>query len=168
MKAKLQQVFGLIHSQRGQYTPARETLEAALAEQRRLLGPDHPDALESLLALGRVLYGAGDEQRARSLLQESLDRHRRVYGDEHEKTARALFALAPLAANLDAAGAMFSQALEIRQRVLPRNHPDLAMSLGALAQYHNLKADREGARALYQQALSVSRVPARAIPKLSA
>ena len=66
VKAKLQQVFGLIHSQRGQYTPARETLEAALAEQRRLLGPDHPDALESLHALGRVLYGSGDGERART------------------------------------------------------------------------------------------------------
>ena len=165
VKAKLQQVFGLIHLQRGQYTPARETLETALAEQRRLLGPDHPDALESLHALGRVLYGSGDGERARTLLQESLDRHRRVYGDEHEKTARALHALAPLAPNLDAAGALFSQALEIRQRVLPRNHPDLAMSLGSLAQYHNLKGDRERSRALYQQALTVFEGPGARDPK---
>jgi eukaryotic-like serine/threonine-protein kinase len=165
VKAKLQQVFGLIHSQRGQYTPARETLEAALAEQRRLLGPDHPDTLGSLHALGRVLYGSGDGERARTLLQESLDRHRRVYGDEHEKTARALHALAPLAPNLDAAGALFSQALEVRQRVLPPNHPDLAMSLGALAQYHNLKADRERSRALYQRALAVFEGPGARHPK---
>ena len=100
VRAKLKQVFGLIHSERGAYTPARQALEEALAEQRRLVGPDHPDALESLHALGRVLYGADDESRARSLLQESLDRHRRVYGDEHEKTARAMFALAPLAGGL--------------------------------------------------------------------
>ena len=165
VKAKLQQVFGLIHSQRGQYTPARETLEAALAEQRRLLGPDHPDALESLHALGRVFYGSGDGERARTLLQESLDRHRRVYGDEHEKTARALFAMAPLAPNLDAAGAMFSQALEVRQRVLPRNHPDVAMSLGALAQYHNRKADRERSRSLYLQALAIFEGPGARHPK---
>ena len=144
---------------------ARETLETALAEQRRLVGPDHPDALESLHALGRVLYGSGDEERARALLQESLDRHRRVYGDEHEKTARALFALAPLAPNLDAAGAMFSQALEVRQRVLPRNHPDVATSLGALAQYHNRKGDRERSRSLYLQALAVFEGPGARHPK---
>ncbi len=123
------------------------------------MGPDHPDALESLHALGRVFYGSGDGERARTLLQESLDRHRRVYGDEHEKTARALFAMAPLAPNLDAAGAMFSQALEVRQRVLPRNHPDVAMSLGALAQYHNRKADRERSRSLYLQALAIFEGP---------
>jgi serine/threonine protein kinase len=165
VKAKLQQVFGMIHWQRGQYTPARETLETVLAEQRRLVGPDHPDALESLHALGRVLYGMGDGQGARALLQESLDRHRRVYGDEHEKTARALFAFAPLAPNLDAAGALFSQALEVRQRVLPPNHPDVAMSLGALAQYHNRKADRERSRTLYQQALAVFGSPVARDPR---
>ena len=95
VRAKLKQVFGLIHHERGEYTPARQALEEALAEQRRLVGPDHPDALESLHALGKVEYEAADGSRAGSLLQESLARHRRVYGDEHEKTARALFALAP-------------------------------------------------------------------------
>ncbi len=165
VKAKLQQVFGLIQSQRGQYTQARETLETALAEQRRLVGPDHPDALESLYALGRVLYGSGDGERARTLLQESLDRHRRVHGDEHEKTARALFALAPLAPNLDAAGAMLSQALEVRQRVLPPNHPDVAMSLGALAQYHSRKGDLERSRSLYLQALAIFEGPGVRHPK---
>ena len=98
VRAKLKEVFGLIHHERGEFALARDALEEALAEQRRLVGPDHPDALESLHALGQVVYDAGDEPRARSLLEESLDRHRRVYGDEHEKTARALFALAPLVA----------------------------------------------------------------------
>ena len=159
VKAKLQQVFGLIHSERGAYTPARQALEEALAEQRRLVGPDHPDALESLHALGRVLYGADDESRARSLLQESLDRHRRVYGDEHEKTARAMFALAPFLAgsDLDAAGTLLSQALEIRRRVLPPNHPDLATSFGNLAEYHRRRGDMERARELYRQGFAVFR-----------
>ena len=159
VKARLQQVFGLIHSERGAYTPARKALEEALAEQRRLVGPDHPDALESLHALGRVLYGADDESRARSLLQESLDRHRRVYGDEHEKTARAMFALAPLlaGANLDAAGTLLSQGHEIRRRVLPSNHPDLAASFGALAEYHRQRGDLERSRELYRQGFTVFR-----------
>ena len=162
VRAKLKQVFGLIHSERGEYTPAREALEEALAEQRRLVGPDHPDALESLHALGRVLHGADEASRARRLLEESLVRNRRVYGEAHEKTARALFALAPLVAGADlaAAGALLAQALEIRRQVLPPNHPDLAMSLGALAEYHNRRGDRERARALYREALAVFPDPA--------
>jgi serine/threonine-protein kinase len=161
VKAKLKQVFGLIHYERGEYTPAREALEEALAEQRRLVGPDHPDALESLHALGQILYAADDEPRARVVLRESLDRHRRVYGAEHEKTARALFALAPLlaATDLNASGALLSQSLEIRQRVLPPNHPDLALSLGALAEYHRKRGEQKRSRALYQEALAVFRTP---------
>ena len=129
VRAKLQQVFGLIHAERGEFTPARTAFEEALAEQRRLVGPDHPDALESLQALGQAMRGLGDDARARPLLEESLDRHRRVYGDEHEKTARAMVALAPLVAatDLDAERTLLTQALEVRHRVLPPNDPDLAL-----------------------------------------
>lgn len=161
VRAKLKQVFGLIHHERGEYTPAREALEEALAEQRRLVGPDHPDALESLHALGKVLYDAADGARAGSLLQESLARHRRVYGDEHEKTARALFALAPVTASTDvkAAEALLTQALDIRRRVLPGNDPELAMNLGALAEHHKQRGELERSRELYRQALAIFRDP---------
>ncbi len=161
VRAKLKQVFGLIHHERGEYTPAREALEEALAEQRRLVGPDHPDALESLHALGKVVYDAADGSRAGSLLQESLALHRRVYGDEHEKTARALFALAPLAASTDvkAAEALLTQALDIRRRVLAGNDPELAMNLGALAEHHKQRGELERSRELYRQALAIFRDP---------
>ena len=166
VKAKLQQVFGLIHSQRGQYTPARETLEAALAEQRRLLGPDHPDALESLHALGRVLYGSGDGERARTF-SRSLSTGIAACTATSTRRPRGRYSPCSSCPESRRCRGDVSQALEVRQRVLPPNHPDLAMSLGALAQYHNRKADRERSRALYLQALAVSRVPARAIPRLS-
>ncbi len=161
VRAKLKQVFGLIHQERGEYTPARETLEEALAEQRRLVGPDHPDALESLHALGKAVYAAADGSRAGSLLEESLVRHRRVYGDEHEKTARALFALAPLAARTDvkAAETLLTQALEIRRRVLAGNDPELAMNLGALAEHHKQRGELDRSRELYRQALAIFRDP---------
>jgi eukaryotic-like serine/threonine-protein kinase len=159
VRAKLKEVFGLIHYERGEYSIAREGLEEALAEQRRLVGPDHPDSLESLHALGQVLYDEGDGPRARSLLQESLDRHREVYGDNHEKTARALFALAPFAASTDinASRLLLTQALDIRRRVLAENHPDLALNLGALALHHNRSGELERSRELYRQALAVFR-----------
>ena len=161
VRAKLKAVFGLIHFERGEYAPARAALEEALTDQRRLVGPDHPDALESLHALGQVVYDAADESRARSLLEESLERHRRVYGNEHEKTAGALYALAPVAASkdLDAARELLTQALEIRRRVLPANHPDIAISLGALARHYKTRNELERARELYQQAFAVFRDP---------
>ncbi len=161
VRAKLQQVFGLIHAERGEYTPARVAFEQALAEQRRLAGPDHPDALESLLALGETMGGLGEDARARSLLEESLDRHRRIFGDKHERTARAMVALAPLVAvtDLDAERTLLTQALEIRQRVLAPNDPNLALNLGALAGHYRRRGDLERSRELYRQAFSVFRDP---------
>jgi serine/threonine-protein kinase len=160
VQAKLKQVFGLIHSERGEYAAARVTLEAALAEQRRLVGPDHPDALESLQALGNVVLGAGDDVAARSLLQESSDRHRRVYGDQHAKTARALVALAPAVTGQSpsAAEALLLRALDIQQRALPPNDPELASTMGALATHYQ-RRDQQRARALFQRAFAVFNTP---------
>ena len=131
-RARLQQVFGLIHAERGEFTPARTALEEALAEQRRLVGPDHPDALASLQALGQTMRELGDRESARRLLDESIARHRRVYGDQHDKTAGAMVSVAPLVAatDLDAEGVLLAQALDIRRRVLPPNDPDLAEHSG--------------------------------------
>jgi serine/threonine-protein kinase len=61
VRAKLQQVFGLIHQTRGQYVQARQALDEALAGQRRQLGPDHPEALESLQALGELASLVDDQ-----------------------------------------------------------------------------------------------------------
>jgi serine/threonine protein kinase/Tfp pilus assembly protein PilF len=162
VRARLQQVFGQIEFTRGRLGPAREALDEALTAQRRLLGPDHPDSLESLLALGAALRDEGERTRSRQLLEEALARHRRAYGEVHEKTAEALFALSSLEedTDLEKAGALRKQALEIRRKVLPANHPELARTLGALAEYHKRRNELDRARALYVEALAIFADPA--------
>jgi serine/threonine protein kinase len=159
VRAKMQQVFGLIKHTRGNFAAAGAALDEALVAERRLLGPDHPDALESLHALGEVRREAGDDERATALLRESLDRHRRVYGPEHEKTARALFALAPLVDRDDRpkAGALLEEALAIRRRVLPPGDPAIAGNIASLGEYHRRIGKFDRARALYQEALALAR-----------
>ena len=157
VRARLQHVFGLIHKTRGQYGPAREALEEALEQRRRLVGPDAPETLESLQALGEVCHEGGDDERSRALLEESLERHRKVYGDRHARTARVLQALGAVTSghDLERAGEMFRQALEIRRATLPAHHPDLAQSLSSLAGYHRLRREYPRARDLYLEALAV-------------
>ncbi len=157
VRAKLQQVFGLIHQTRGQYAQARQALDEALAEQRRQRGPDHPEALESLQALGELAGVLDDRDRARALLEESLERHRRVYGEWHERTARVLQALAPIVMPHDReeGGRLLMQALEIRRARLAPNDPVLAENLRLLALYHWRREDYDRARETYQQALAV-------------
>ena len=161
VRAKLQQVFGLIHHSRGQYAPARVALEEALGEQRRLAGPDSPGALESLQALGELINLAGDRQRARTVLEESLERHRRVYGEQHERTARVLAAMAPIVAedNIEEAGALLRRSLEIRRATLGPHHPDVGSTLGSLAGYYTRRQDYDRAKDFYRQALAVFPTP---------
>jgi serine/threonine-protein kinase len=94
VRARLQQVFGSIHAARSQYPRARALLEGALADERRLIGSDAPESLDTLHALASVTHQMGRTDEARQLLEESLERNRRVYGEHHPKTARALYALA--------------------------------------------------------------------------
>ncbi|HEU4692098.1 MAG TPA: tetratricopeptide repeat-containing protein kinase family protein, partial [Vicinamibacterales bacterium] len=157
VRAKLQQVFGLIRQTRGQYAEARQALDEALTEQRRQLGPDHPDSLESLQALGELAGLLNDNDRARALLDESLQRHRRVYGEEHERTARVLHALGPIVMTGDPEEGerLLVRALEIRRATLAPNDPVLAENLSSLAFHYRQRYDLARARETYQQALAV-------------
>ena len=157
VRARLQQVFGLIHQTRGQYAMARQALGEALAEQRRQRGPDHPESLESLQALGELTSLLDDNVAARALLEESLERHRRVYGEQDARTARVLHALASIVATRDfeEGGRLLMRALEIRRATLPANDPVLAQNLSSLANYYRRRGEYDRARETYQQALAV-------------
>ena len=68
--------------------------------------------------------------------------------------------LAPLVAttNLDAERTLLTRALEVR-RACAAEHPDLALTLGALAQHHQRRGELERSRELFRQALAVFRDP---------
>ena len=155
VRASLQQVFGLIHQTRGQYVEARRALEAALADQERLLGADHPETLESMQALAELAAALGESERARALLEESLRRHTRVFGDGHERTARVLHALAPVVSDLDEAGHLLMRAVEIQRARRRPDDPVRAETLGSLAGYYTRRTEYERAREVYREALAV-------------
>ena len=151
-RARLLHVFGRIYSAQDRYPEARRALEQALAEQRRMLGPDHPDALETLHDLGVLLRTTGD-RRAREVLEESLDRTRRVHGEEHVRTARALAALGHVSID------HLRRAIAIQQRLLPPEHPDRVTSQTELAGHLRESGDLDGARAIYLSALAAFPTP---------
>lgn len=161
VRARLQQVFGLIQQTRGQYVEARRTLDAAFAEQQRLLGANHPETLESMQTLAELTALLGEAQRARGLLDESLRRHTEVFGDRHERTARVLHALASVVGNtdLDEAGRLLMRAVEIQRERLRPDDPARAEALGSLAGYYRRRTEYERAREAYREALAVFPTP---------
>ena len=68
--------------------------------------------------------------------------------------------LSPQREDLEAGERLLTEALEIRRRVLAANHPDIAVSLGALAEHYRRRGELERSRELYRQALAVFRDPA--------
>jgi tetratricopeptide (TPR) repeat protein len=67
----------------------RQVLDArrqVLDARRRLLGPEHPDTLNSINNLAETLVDLGDLAEAADLLQEALDASRRLLGAEHPTT----------------------------------------------------------------------------------
>jgi eukaryotic-like serine/threonine-protein kinase len=159
VRARMRQVFGLIHAARDEMPEAQAAMEQALKEQRALLGPDAPATIESLYHLGTMRARAGDEEGARAILQEVLERSLRVFGENDDRTARVLVALCS-EHHLDEARGFLERALAIRRRVLPPNDPQIAYTLGQLAQYYWLTGDTARARQVYAEALATFRTPA--------
>jgi Domain of unknown function (DUF4062)/Tetratricopeptide repeat/NB-ARC domain len=73
----------------GRYAEARDLDQDILDRQRRVLGADHPDTLNSANNLAFYLRSLNDVQTARDLDQDTLDRRRRVLGEDHPETVRS-------------------------------------------------------------------------------
>ena len=58
VRARMRQVFGMIHSARAEGAEAAAALEQALIEQRALRGADDPEAIESQYQLALLLTAA--------------------------------------------------------------------------------------------------------------
>ena len=88
-----------MHSKTRASTPTR--CRSALAAQRRVLGPEHPETLRTSHNLAWSLGKLGQHAEAELLLQSVLEGHQRALGPEHDDALRAAVALAD---TLDALG----------------------------------------------------------------
>jgi hypothetical protein len=91
------ELTGMLHM-RGFWDAARQQEAAALCRQvadaqRRVLGPDHPDTIESLQRLGFILRVAGRPEEAFALFQKTYDAQARLWGPEDPRTLNSLHGL---------------------------------------------------------------------------
>src|SRR4051794_22766969 len=73
---------------------AQRPLENVLAEQRRTLGSDHPDTLDTMDELADELRTSGDPPGRLKLLEEVATTRERLQGPNAPTTLRALHRLA--------------------------------------------------------------------------
>jgi hypothetical protein len=73
----------------GDAAGAAELHRQVLEARRRLLGPEHPDTLQSMNNLADTLAVLGDLSGARDLLQQAVPAYQQLLGPEHPDTRAA-------------------------------------------------------------------------------
>src|SRR5262249_3080558 len=65
----------------------------ALSTQQRVLGPEHPDTLQSMMVVGNIFRSQGNLAGAEAFQRQTLAARRRVLGSEHVDTVWSIFSL---------------------------------------------------------------------------
>jgi tetratricopeptide (TPR) repeat protein len=110
--------------------------EPLLADQERVLGPDHPDTLDLRNYLANAYRGAGRYTDAITLHKQNLPARERVLGPDHPDTLRSRNNLGEAyhdAGRTAEAITVYEQTLYDRERFLGIDHPDTLTSRSNLA-----------------------------------
>jgi tetratricopeptide (TPR) repeat protein len=104
--------------------------------RQRLLGPTHPETLESLNDFALLLDDKGDYEAAEPIYRAALDGYERAFGKDHPDTLTVQNNLAILLAargQYELAEPLERYALESREKLLGPSHFDTLQSLAGLA-----------------------------------
>jgi len=159
--------LALLYVRMGGYAKAEPLYKEALETRTKVLGPEHPDTAISLNNLAGLYFQLGEYPKAEPLFKQALEIDQKVLGPEHPDTAMRLDNLGQLYLRMGEhvkaeplleqalAEPLFRQALEIRQKVLGREHPATAISLNNLALLYHVMGDYAQAEPLYKEALDI-------------
>lgn len=152
---RTRQAAAIERGESGDWAGAVELLRVILAEQTRILGPDHADVLSTRQFLAHGVGGAGDPLEGAAMLRELLTEQIRRQGvDDEEDTLRTRQFLA---VNLGEAGyrdeavAILRVLLPDRRRVLGPDNPHTLRTAHMLARNLALTGDIDEAAALLRE-----------------
>ena len=160
VEASIRYTIGLAYHDLGLYAEAHAQFERALALQRRALGAENPDTLETLNVLGWTAMDLGKYPEAETLLSQSLASWRRVSSPANPGTLNAMNNLATVyddQGKYAQAEALDSQALEILRRIYGPEHHKTLDTMGNLALVYANQGKYAQAEALDSQILEIRR-----------
>jgi non-specific serine/threonine protein kinase/serine/threonine-protein kinase len=114
LQAQMLQAMGEVYSGLGLRSRAETLLTRAVDIRRRILGPDHPDTLDSMSRLSEIFYFEGRYPDAEKLQRETLAAQQRVLGSNDARTVRSM---SQLAATFDEEG-HYTEAERLEREVL--------------------------------------------------
>src|SRR6266702_1934324 len=111
--------------------------QRALTDQRRALGPEHPDTLTTRYSIAQEMSARGEHTAAEGELRAVLAIRERMLGPEHPDTLATRFSIAKEIAARGAhtsAEDEFRLVLAAQQRTLGPEHPDTLATSSSVAQ----------------------------------
>ncbi len=158
IQATLMQTIGRVYLNLGQYDPAIDMLEQALAIQMATAGPGGSAAVKN--DLGLALIRVADYRRARELLESALARNRRDQGERGPAVAENLDNLAELAlatGDLERARSLALESVEIFASHGDRFPRETAEAKSGLARILRARNELAAAEELYREAIAITR-----------
>jgi len=160
IQARLMHTMGVVYTNLGLYKEAERLLRRAVDTQRRLLGPEHPDTLNTSNALGGAYRRLGRLADAEAIFRDTLAASRRVLGSEHRQTAASMTLLADdlmrQRRHREAEG-LYREALDVSQRLLGPEHRDTLNDEVGLGWFYMSQARYGDAETEMRDALATSR-----------
>ncbi len=160
VEASIRQTIAETYRDLGLYPDAERQLTRALELRRRLLGPSHPDTVQTLFTLAMVAREQGNRAQAESLFSQVLENRRGRLGLEHPDTLKAMHELAELYAaegKYPQAEELGSRVLEIRRRLLGPEDIETLSSMHELASVYGAEGKDPQAEDLNVRILELQR-----------
>jgi tetratricopeptide (TPR) repeat protein len=120
----------------GRYNEAEILFDEGMDTRKRVLGPEHPHTLSSIVVLALTYWNQGRWKEAEELGVQVMETRKRVLGPEHPHTLTSIGNLASTYWNqgrLEEAEELEVQVMEPRKRVLGLEHLDTLTSMNNLA-----------------------------------
>jgi eukaryotic-like serine/threonine-protein kinase len=136
LQAQMMSVMGQVYGNLGLYVRAQPLLTRALDIRRRVLGPSHPQTLNSMDDLALNLNRQGHFSEAEKVLRDTLDLRRRLLGGDQPDTLKTMSNLAitvTVQSRYAEAERLHSETLDLERRVLGPDHPETLRSMTNLA-----------------------------------
>ena len=160
LQAQLLQVMGDVYENLGLYPRAQSLQQLSLEIRQRVLGPAHPETLQSMNSLASVMANEGNFAEAEKLQRETLDLRRRVLGPEHPDTVRSMTNLANdlrAEGHFTEAEKLHREALDINRHVLGSENPDTLSVMNGLANDLWIEGQYAEAERVYRETLDIRR-----------
>ena len=135
-KATLLHSVAGFFSYQGQWKDAESFQLEAVMLRKEVLGPDHPDALNSMANLASTYRNQGRWEEAEKLFVQVMETRKTKLGADHPDTLNSIANLASTYWNQgrwEEAEKLFVQVIETRKTKLGADHPDTLTSMANLA-----------------------------------